>query len=447
MISNDGSAAESGSRSSYEAAVLDFLSREMDAAQRAQGSRNQSDELDALVSDLLQQVITESDGPQTVRKMAPASVKVSPPKDASPEKGASAPGIQEMNAAPQTDLDPFEDREQMFAEFMPHLDEAPASKADAAAPESRSQFNPFEDREDLIAEYMRLQEARASENENPESDSILDASNFGDMDDVLAEYMPLEQSSPASDSLPALMDETPESGQRGEENTVDSAGEPPMEESPEVEAARTEADPAQALSPTADESIPGADLPDLEEAKPSQEQAAPDRAAGVDASAASRPVPEIPKSSPTRAKPVFAAPVARRSKTPLIAAACFCVLAALAVPIYFNSGNERKPAEPQSDGAAPQLGPNGEIPAVPISQISPRYPEAALRNRESASVTLELSIDSEGNVVNATAVSGPALFHEEAIRAAKKWRYRPASRAGASIASKSRVSLNFNLKK
>jgi TonB family protein len=82
---------------------------------------------------------------------------------------------------------------------------------------------------------------------------------------------------------------------------------------------------------------------------------------------------------------------------------------------------------------------------VPIAQVSPRYPEIAIKERESSEVVLELDISSEGHVVKATPVSGSKLFHKEAVSTVMKWRYRPASLNGANVASKSRVTLKFNL--
>jgi len=87
------------------------------------------------------------------------------------------------------------------------------------------------------------------------------------------------------------------------------------------------------------------------------------------------------------------------------------------------------------------------VPAVAISQVSPKYPEFALRTRTSASVILELDIDKQGKVVKATPVSGSAMFHKEAINAALQWRYRPASVGGANVSSQVKVIFNFNLKK
>jgi hypothetical protein len=50
---------ETDSPDSYEAAVLDLLDREMATMQSSRKEITQSDELDALVSDLLKQVLIE----------------------------------------------------------------------------------------------------------------------------------------------------------------------------------------------------------------------------------------------------------------------------------------------------------------------------------------------------------------------------------------------------
>ena len=65
MIAKDGQPAESDSQSNYEAAVLDFLDNEMVDAPSTLTEKKQSEELDALVADLMHQVMTESDQAQT----------------------------------------------------------------------------------------------------------------------------------------------------------------------------------------------------------------------------------------------------------------------------------------------------------------------------------------------------------------------------------------------
>ena len=69
MIAKDGQPAESDSQSNYEAAVLDFLDNEMADVQSTPTEKKQSEELDALVANLLHQVMTESDQAQTGEMM------------------------------------------------------------------------------------------------------------------------------------------------------------------------------------------------------------------------------------------------------------------------------------------------------------------------------------------------------------------------------------------
>ena len=110
------------------------------------------------------------------------------------------------------------------------------------------------------------------------------------------------------------------------------------------------------------------------------------------------------------------------------------------------------PANTDNDAPAPppqapvQVAARNLVPAVAISQVSPKYPEFALRTRTSASVVLELDIDQQGKVVKATPFSGPKMFHKEAINAAMQWRYRPASVGGNNVSSQVKVTFNFNLK-
>jgi len=85
------------------------------------------------------------------------------------------------------------------------------------------------------------------------------------------------------------------------------------------------------------------------------------------------------------------------------------------------------------------------VPATPVSQSAPKFPELALRSRASGVVVLDLDIDSNGKVTKATPVSGPELFHKEAINAVMKWKYKPATVGGSNVPSQSRVTLNFKL--
>jgi len=87
------------------------------------------------------------------------------------------------------------------------------------------------------------------------------------------------------------------------------------------------------------------------------------------------------------------------------------------------------------------------VPAVPISRVSPVYPELAIRARTSGNVVLDLQIDKSGRVVKATPVEGPSVFYDAAVKAVMQWRYRPATIGKANVASKTRVTMVFNLER
>jgi len=113
------------------------------------------------------------------------------------------------------------------------------------------------------------------------------------------------------------------------------------------------------------------------------------------------------------------------------------------VPAVFAGTGNLTPTS-QSRTPAPGEGRN-PVPSVLISQISPVYPELAIRSRTSGSVVLELQIDKEGKVVKAAPISGPSVFYSEAVKAAMQYRYRPATLDGTNVPSKSRVTMVFNL--
>jgi TonB family protein len=87
-----------------------------------------------------------------------------------------------------------------------------------------------------------------------------------------------------------------------------------------------------------------------------------------------------------------------------------------------------------------------EIPAEPIKKVLPPYPSAAKGQKIFGKVELDVDVqvDEKGNVVLATAVNGPALFHSDAEKALMKWLFKPALRDGAPVPSTIRITVVFN---
>ncbi len=98
-----------------------------------------------------------------------------------------------------------------------------------------------------------------------------------------------------------------------------------------------------------------------------------------------------------------------------------------------------KPAEPISIG--------GVLPESKlIKRVEPVYPEAAIKARLQGRVVLEITVDAEGNVVDAKVLKGHPFLDDAAVAAVKQWKYSPTFLNGKPVPVKATVSLIFNLK-
>ncbi len=82
--------------------------------------------------------------------------------------------------------------------------------------------------------------------------------------------------------------------------------------------------------------------------------------------------------------------------------------------------------------------------AVLISQVQPVYPEVARRMHLTGTVRIEILIDEQGKVIQATPLSGPSILRSAAVDAVLRWRYRPATLGNSAIRSQGQVSIVFN---
>ncbi len=411
-----------------------------------------------------------------------------------------------MRSDEEPEFGNFEDKGDLFAEFMPRLSEAPAVKSTNEPPPSKLQPSMFDDRDDMLAEFMFPKEgASSAKSENELLDLEIQASQFQGMDDLLAEFMPQQEEAPPPEARIVPFSPKPAAVVAGESAVPAAQPMPPEENALPAELESVPNNPSP--EPIKDESVRFGESPREHESAgiepeaksvaaitPLEEKALPSKKSDAARKPGSEPVklesphpdgrilkldasarkaetktsvaikpPEekaaaakvVPIKSPLKsAQPSFSVPVAHKSKMLLVAAACICLLAAVAVPTYFLSGSSSqspKPTDSQAAVAAPSpaaaaAAENGQMPAVPVSQIIPKYPQSAIKKRASGALVLDLGINSDGEVVKATPVSGPEVFHDEVISTVMKWRYKPASMAGSNIPSQSRVTFNFHLK-
>jgi protein TonB len=118
-----------------------------------------------------------------------------------------------------------------------------------------------------------------------------------------------------------------------------------------------------------------------------------------------------------------------------------------------NTGGSPQPVPvslPQAGGISPP--PPAEVRKAPviikgesIQRVQPEYPTRARTARQSGAVAVEVSINERGDVVAAQALSGPTLLREAAVAAARRWKFKPATRDGQPTSSVSVLTFNFKM--
>jgi TonB family protein len=81
-----------------------------------------------------------------------------------------------------------------------------------------------------------------------------------------------------------------------------------------------------------------------------------------------------------------------------------------------------------------------------IKRVEPIYPPLALAAKVSGLVTVEVTVDEEGNVISARAISGHPLLKDSAIEASRKWKFNPTRLSGTPVKVIGNIVFNFTLK-
>jgi TonB family protein len=85
----------------------------------------------------------------------------------------------------------------------------------------------------------------------------------------------------------------------------------------------------------------------------------------------------------------------------------------------------------------------GFIAAQAIRKVQPEYPSAARGSNASGSVLVLVTIDSDGSVISSKAIEGPMVFRRASEEAARKWKFRPATRDGQAIESEQTIQFRY----
>ena len=417
MNNKKGRPSEFNTESDYETTVLDFLEKEMAGAQPAEKKDLQSDELNALVSDMLKQVITESDSPQSLNELV------------------------------------YDKEDDLFDGLTPNL--TIASKPVIDRPTSLPAATPTKPAgpDDVaVGQDTPINSGTVFSIPKPllASESLSNAKKPLVTSAVLVcivvvfgtvGYFFFRSSS----KTPATLKSPP----AAEDQLIKS---PTKEVSAHIiQPSKNDLPvPAVATKPNPVPAAPDSKQPDNSRQSSIQQSVKPSSPPKEKPEDAPAKVANTP--SPVKEEKPAVAPPPPQEPTPIPVAAAVEKPAVAAVPDSPPAAApEKKPATqppaPSASAAQSPSEPRILVAAVPISQASPAYPELALRSHASGSVVLELQIDEQGKVTRATAVSGPAIFYNAAAAAAMKWRYKPASIGGVNVSSVGKVTMDFNLKK
>lgn len=80
-----------------------------------------------------------------------------------------------------------------------------------------------------------------------------------------------------------------------------------------------------------------------------------------------------------------------------------------------------------------------------MKRVSPEYPSDAKAARVGGSVVVEITVDEEGNVISARAISGDELLRGAAVRAARQWKFKGTTLSGVPVKVIGTITFNFNL--
>jgi periplasmic protein TonB len=97
--------------------------------------------------------------------------------------------------------------------------------------------------------------------------------------------------------------------------------------------------------------------------------------------------------------------------------------------------------------ATPELSPiqsQGVTEGKLVKKVLPRYPEMARRAGVAGDVVINATIAMDGTLRNIRVMSGSPLLREEAVNAARQWRYSPYKLGGKPVETETRITVSFH---
>jgi len=98
---------------------------------------------------------------------------------------------------------------------------------------------------------------------------------------------------------------------------------------------------------------------------------------------------------------------------------------------------------PKPEPSVPKVISKGVVNGSAISLPKPPYPPAAKAVRASGTVSVQVTIDENGNVISASAAGGHPLLQQAAVQAARQAKFRPTLLSGVPVKVTGIITYNF----
>jgi len=84
---------------------------------------------------------------------------------------------------------------------------------------------------------------------------------------------------------------------------------------------------------------------------------------------------------------------------------------------------------------------------IPLVRIAPRYPREALVSGKTGFVTIKLTVDEDGKVIDAIISNSkpPKVFDKAALQAVLRWKFKPRVVNGVPVQQVGTTTIEFNL--
>ncbi len=87
-----------------------------------------------------------------------------------------------------------------------------------------------------------------------------------------------------------------------------------------------------------------------------------------------------------------------------------------------------------------------DSPPKPVHLSKPKYPRKAFDNRIEGKVIVQILINAKGEVEDPQIVESVPGLDEAALKCVKKWRFKPAMKAGKPVATLANAPIMFRIK-